>query len=786
MLEYFAERDRSTVSRVVTEQLEDVARYTVSTGMKRYQSDRAARDRQADQLGRVPFAEQLADAFVGWREDESLVVSLTGPWGSGKTSIKNFVVDSLGSAGAPRRADVIEFSPWELSGSGDVERHFFGRIGAFLGRKDAAKADRQIAKKWTQWTAAMWIPEAMVNPLTKYLSAPAIMIGLSSVLSGTALGRIPWIVGGTIIALLGVSFSVSSTVGDRVAQFFTARADASDVAASELKRELADLLRLRERPLVVIIDDVDRLTSTEIRLLFRLIKANADLPRMLYFLLFDKKAVIRAMEREGFESGEQYLEKIVQAPFAIPAIQAVMLNDVLIVRLNDMLRQLPETEQVEERRWMELYFRRLHRYFQTLRDVYRFLAALEFHSSVFHHENSFEVNFVDLFVLETLRMFEPVVYERLSSQKRLLVIGSLGLGGSNTDAEKKALEDLLAGARQPDVVRAALSEIFPRAAWAWGGSSYGEGFESGWTKAKRVGTDTHFDKYFYLAVPKGGITQSELDGIVRDSAQREVLRTYFKRFKNEGRIEQLLLRLEYEKDRIPTENAMPFVTALFDEGDDLPPRTDMWGMDAEMHLTRIIYWYLVRLGTIEKREHALRISIASTEALYGPSQIVSLEEPNDRQRPDREAIIPPTSLPEFHQLCVAKIAAAANTEAFLRHPHMLTLLYRWREWTDGNAVRAWAQSKIANPESAMALLAGFVQVMKRSGMGSVVTEQIPIMRLKEIEDFVDVDALDRILPAGDTQEGDRRQAITLFRKGVDRRRKGLPELDRLTLDHEDE
>jgi KAP family P-loop domain. len=63
--------------------------------MKRYQSDRAARKRVEDLLGRVPFAEQLADALVGWREDESLVVSLTGAWGSGKTSIKNFVLDAL-------------------------------------------------------------------------------------------------------------------------------------------------------------------------------------------------------------------------------------------------------------------------------------------------------------------------------------------------------------------------------------------------------------------------------------------------------------------------------------------------------------------------------------------------------------------------------------------------------------------------------------------------------------------------------------------------------------------
>ncbi len=130
-------------------------------------------------LGRVPFAEQLANALVAWREDASLVVSLTGPWGSGKTSIKNFVLEALAPEGGERRADVVEFSVWELSGTGDVEQHFFHRIGTFLGRKDSVKRDREIAEKWARWTAALRIPEAMAEPLTKYLSATAVALGLA-------------------------------------------------------------------------------------------------------------------------------------------------------------------------------------------------------------------------------------------------------------------------------------------------------------------------------------------------------------------------------------------------------------------------------------------------------------------------------------------------------------------------------------------------------------------------------------------------------------------------------
>jgi predicted KAP-like P-loop ATPase len=735
------------------------------------------------------MAEQLADAFVGWREDESLVVSLTGPWGSGKTSIKNFVVDALQPKENSSRADVLEFGPWELSGSGDMEAHFFSRIGAFLGRKDAAKADRKIAQKWAKWTAALRVPEAMVEPLTKHLSSPVLILGLSGILSGAVLERMPWIVAGVALSLLGVAFSVSGTIAERVGQFFTMRAAVAEVSATELKAQLANLLRQRERPLVVVVDDIDRLTSAEVRLVFRLIKANADLPRMLYFVLFERKSIIHALEREGYESGERYLEKIVQASFTVPAIQKLMLNDVLIARLNDLLRELLENEQIDEHRWMDLFFRRLHFYFETLRDVYRFLAALEFHAAVFRRGNSFEVNFVDLFVLETLRMFEPVIYDRLSSQKQLLVRGTVSSMDANTDEAKKLLQDLLLGANQVETARAALSDLFPRASWAWGGHHFAEGFDLQWTVAKRVCTDTHFEKYFYLSLAKGDIAQSELDDVIQKSGQLDVLRTQIRGFKNDGRIERLLQRLRFaELERVPLENAVSFVTAVLDEGDDLPRRTDMWGTDPDMHLVGIVYRFLIRLKSVEERERVAKEALESTKAVFAPARFVSFEEPIDdegsAEAPDRERIIPIESLSGFRELCVTKISRAAERGELMSHPHMLSLIYLWKEWTNGTAVREWAAQIIADPKGAVAFLAGFVQIVKRSGVGSVVTQQIPRIELKSIETFVSLEALDQALPDSNSVDDDVRPTIKMFRKAMERRRKGLP--DRGPLSFRDE
>jgi predicted KAP-like P-loop ATPase len=205
-----------------------------------------------------------------------------------------------------------------------------------------------------------------------------------------------------------------------------------------------------------------------------------------------------------------------------------------------------------------------------------------------------------------------------------------------------------------------------------------------------------------------------------------------------------------------------------------------------MHLARIIYWYLRRLTTLPKREEALRDAIRSSVGVYSPTHVVMMEEPRESKKVDREKLISEASLPEFRALCVSKIASAAESGALLGHPQMLALLFRWQEWTDGQAARDWANVTIKEATGAVALLRGFIQITKRSGMNSLVTQQIPKVHLKSVEAFLNLDALDEALPAAETQENGARQAIDLFRKALDRRRRGLPDQDGLSAPDDEE
>lgn len=58
--------------------------------------DRPILANEQDLLGRRPLVARLADWVRDAPLDEGFVIGLTGPWGSGKTSVLNLLEESLG------------------------------------------------------------------------------------------------------------------------------------------------------------------------------------------------------------------------------------------------------------------------------------------------------------------------------------------------------------------------------------------------------------------------------------------------------------------------------------------------------------------------------------------------------------------------------------------------------------------------------------------------------------------------------------------------------------------
>ena len=94
-------------------------------------ADAPIRTLSEDRLGRRAFAQALAAEVLAAPATRGYVMGLTGPWGSGKTSILNMTVDAISE-----KAVVVQFNPWMFSGTEALVSSFFSEVSKQLGKKE--------------------------------------------------------------------------------------------------------------------------------------------------------------------------------------------------------------------------------------------------------------------------------------------------------------------------------------------------------------------------------------------------------------------------------------------------------------------------------------------------------------------------------------------------------------------------------------------------------------------------------------------------------------------------
>jgi predicted KAP-like P-loop ATPase len=240
-------------------------------------------------LGRAPFAASLASSIKGWRGNESLIIALYGAWGSGKSSVKNMVLQALRSVDEHSPL-IIEFNPWQWAGQNQLAEAFFREVGLILGRSDTSEDGKRRAAKWRTYGTYLTLGASLAKSLKTILP----ILGLPG--SGIA-----DIVAKGIEQSAAMALEGSKGVDDQgVAQ---------EQTLAEIKKELSDSLKNLDGPILVVLDDIDRLTPEEIRLLFQLVKANADFPNVVYLLLFQRDIVERSLDSPPAVSGQEFLKK---------------------------------------------------------------------------------------------------------------------------------------------------------------------------------------------------------------------------------------------------------------------------------------------------------------------------------------------------------------------------------------------------------------------------------------------------------------------------------------------
>ncbi|HGL4053831.1 TPA: P-loop NTPase fold protein [Citrobacter koseri] len=661
--------------------------------MANLSTDRPSSDPIEDLFGHGPFAENLASSICRYSGNDGLVLALYGPWGSGKSTVLSYVRHFLEQRTEEEQPTIVTFNPWWFSGQDNLARAFLGQMQAVL----PAKSEK--FKKL-----------------------------------GDLLGDFAEGVGG-LIDLSGMTGGAGSKFGKLIGM--VTKRKPKDVPA--LKSEISKVLQDAGKRILIVIDDIDRLTPEETRQLFTVIKALADFPNVIYLLAFDREVASQAIEQQSGMPGERYLEKIIQVPFELPPIDRVALRAALFKRLDDVLRDTSDGL-FDHSYWTNVFHSGLDPLFQVPRDIVRFTNTL----SVTYPAVRNEVNPVDFIALEALRVFLPNLYDVIrTNQDKFSGHSSDNRYNGNPEATVAFHEQWVQGL--PKQLRSSISDLLERIFPKIGRIGYEADWLSQWRRNLRACHPDIFPTYFRMTFPPGAIRRSEMLALLNlaetPPALGEALirATGVKRPDGLSKARALLERLmdHVEKD-ISDKHISIFIIVLLDIGDLLILDSDHQGsfdFGNESRITRVVYHLLKRVDPTQR--HALLISaIDQGKALGVQHFFIAALSGNS----EKESIIDSTTLDDLKKCWLQGLKTKLSQSEMLAHSQLDRLLGAWYRWGDDVEVKAWCNDATSSDDGLLTFLSKFCTHTRSQTMGDWAVHLQPRLNPTWLEQYIDTQA----------------------------------------------
>lgn len=754
-----------------------------------FSGDQPIDSRGQDRFGRVLFAESLAAAISSWHGRPSLAIGIFGSWGAGKSSLKNMVVNALSDEkGRQRPAPlVVHFNPWWFSQRGSLTDAFFDQVGRALGgERDPAMVNIGVLLR--RFPKYLRVGSALTGFVAEALNVVLISALILISFIPNSVVRIMSVV---VVAILGTALSIwmparniLNKLADLIAQITTKEPE----SLVGQRRALAASLGGSPRSILLVLDDVDRLTALEVREMLQLVKVNADFPNLVYLVLAERLALERSIEQDAAVSGSDFLSKIFQVQFDVPLPHERQVSAVLVSQL-EQIPGLQGTPTIERRnRWVDIYVGGLLPYFKTIRDVHRFVGGLQFNTALLTTGGVIEVDHIDLIALETIRLFEPAVYARLRHLKPTLLSdhgGPMARHGER-EAAKASVEGLieLAPEERRNQLSRVLVRLFPRVAPLVGQRSafYDQDL---WVRECRICADAFFDRYFALSLREDELSEADVAFLRNNMKDAETLIAHLEGIRGRGLLKELLGRLEAHKTTLPHDHAVPFLSALLAFGDRLEREPLALEPDAEMHLNRVVTWYLKQEPDPEVRAVQLFESIKGSGALVLAVAVLGMElDPKGRRRNPDARILEDGKLEEAQALALETIRRHASEGTLARSWNLHDVLFYWRDLGDGEGMRAWTSELLKTPGGVLTLLVGFVQKSYSHSAGEPLGRLHVRIYLGEVEKVVDMDELEEAVTraSGGLLGEPEAEAVEAYDRARRRATAGLPDSPRLDDD----
>lgn len=711
-------------------------------------SDLPLDDISQDIFGYKIYAKKIVEDICAVPSESSPVFALYGPWGSGKTTCLNFVLHYINEKPKKERPIVVRFNPWWFSGREDLLMQFFKEFLIALSKNNVNKQILQTIAGFMDIISELPEPTGTLKSIGK----------LSS--------------------------------------FILTQASKSK-GTHELRADIKKKLKSYKGRIVVVVDDLDRLTSEEVKYLFMVIKSVIDFPNTVYLLAFDKEVIIKALE--GIQSnnsavtnisGEAYLEKIVQFHYALPTPSKSIIKKAFIHQV-DFIFPDNERPKVDANYFWNVYFGGVEKFLNTMRNVKQLTNAIYLD----YQSLKGEVNPVDLIAIETIKLFQPDLYNLIDNNQDMFCNESMSFLKDGLKSFHSAWFNKIPE-KNKEPIKEILIKIFPQLdvsdTFPNGNYDYVKGVDSTWRRELRICHPQIFRIYFQIGVPEGELSNMEIQSVlalINDTAvfSRKLLElAEEKRQDGTTRLSALLERMsDYAEKEISVENIENIIKVFFDIGDKLLISSDesriaFFTIDNEFRILRIVGQLINRLNTQDKRFEILKNAFSRGNAIYMITrEVLDLGIMINKSKKEAElSLINEEQLNQLKLLVLEKIKNLAKTNTLLDVPKAILALYAWQTWEGEEPVREWVKSFIEPDENLVKFLLSCLGKTYTMSLANKVERSEWTINLKDIDTMIDtskiVEKCRRLLnEASEWLVGNKKIAVQTFIKSYDLKEKGI-------------
>ena len=485
-----------------------------------YSADRAINSCAEDLLGRATFSRKLGQAICEYKGTDSLVLGVFGKWGTGKTSVINMALQTVEeiTKEVEKKPIILRFSPWNYSDKDNLIWLFFNELQV----KIELEGNEEFKKK-----------------VASILKDYAGIFDVASLIPGV----------GTAVA--AVLKTASQAGGDLLSR-------SPDLNGTKTK--LVKALQDEKQKIIVVVDDIDRLTNEQIRDIFQLVKQVGDLPNIIYVLAMDREVVSNALTEVHRFDGNEYLEKIIQIPFEIPELKRSKLYEIFFAKLDGVINEISPNIIWDQQYFKSVFNNCIAPYLHTLRDVNRIINVFHFKYSMLYQETSFE----DMVGITTIEVLEPTLYRWIINNKDA-VCGGLW---HDISAREKTVEEFKQYYEKefksiglnPEKTFKCLSAMFPVFKKDIGIVLY-DGYNSTNVRGQmRMAHEDRFDLYFELDLDSISVSRAVINDCIY-SLNEDALTSAIKEINQQGNIVYFIEELNALIDKIP-ENRITLIATV--------------------------------------------------------------------------------------------------------------------------------------------------------------------------------------------------------------------------------